>query len=102
MSLKQIPNEGIFGIDHAHGGKTCKHFNPGNKIKKQEKVENGAFSLKTICMELVHYINRGSKYTSQQVDELIHRMQRGVVGLQKTKHEMLEKKQQNVRKKGKK
>ncbi|MBP9717690.1 hypothetical protein KBD59_00115 [Candidatus Gracilibacteria bacterium] len=99
MSLKQIPNEGERKDNRAEQ-KSAKHFNPGNQIKQ---VPNGAFSLKSICLELVHYINRGSKYSYEQVDELIHRLQRGVIGLQKTKHEMLlQKKDKKLQKDSKK
>lgn len=82
MSLKLIP------VEHSGNGrgKKQKHFNPGGKIKENGHKEN---SLKSICLRLVHFINRGSKFTYQQIDELIMALQRSILNLQKKKQEIL-------------
>jgi len=86
MSLKLIPVE-----EKAAGGagKKQKHFNPGNKIKSTGDTD---FSLKTLCLRIVHFINRGSRFTYQQIDDLIMVLHRMILKLQKRKEEMAKKK----------
>ncbi len=88
MSLKLIPTE--TGNHGEANGKDIsrrngKQFNPGNKIKKNS-------SLKVMCLKLVHFINRGSRFTYEQIDELIMGMQSSILGLQKKKQEILKNK----------
>lgn len=92
MSLKLIPTEEAGKNGFSQNEKKRKHFNPGNKLK--HNGANGAHdsSLKNICLKLVHFINRGSKFTYEQIDELIINMQRSVLALQKKKQEVLRKK----------
>lgn len=101
MGLKLIPVEnGQYAASdgkHVLSGKRCKSFNPGNKIKKHCKQN----PLKGICMRLVHFINRGSKFTYQQVDDLIMTLQHSVLNLQKKKHEMMRDQSARLKKKRK-
>lgn len=97
MSLKLIPTEEAGKNGFSQNGKKQKHFNPGNKLKRNDNGKNdvsGAHdgSLKNICLKLVHFINRGSKFTYEQIDELIIGMQRSVLALQKKKQEAMRKK----------
>lgn len=88
MTLKLIPHElpEKNGNGNHPGGK---HWNPGNKIKKNN---NGV--LKNICLRLIHFINRGSRFTYQQIDELILVLHQSILGLQKKKQELLQNKRQ--------
>lgn len=95
MTLKIIPTEEAGSNDFCQNGKRQKHFNPGNKIKDKKASKDG--SLKNICLKLVHFINRGSKFTYQQIDELIMGMQKSVLSLQKKKQEAMKKKIKNVK-----
>lgn len=97
MSLKLIPTEEAGKNGFLQNGKTKKHFNPGNKIKKSNSGKNDARdgTLKNICLKLVHFINRGSKFTYQQIDELIMNMQKSVLALQKKKQEAMRRKIKN-------
>ncbi|GEM_PF-3777374 len=88
MTLKLIPVE---NVSRQGGQNGKKHFNPGNQIRKASKSEGG--SLKNICLRLVHFINRGSKFTYQQIDELIVALHRSILSLQKKKQEMMRRKQ---------
>ena len=90
MTLKLIPIEHSGGNGKNPNGKKTKHFNPGNQIHKHTK--NGGGSLKNICLRLVHFINRGSKFTYEQIDELIMALQRSILSLQKKKQEMMKRK----------
>lgn len=96
MSLKLIPTEEAGKNGFSQNGKKQKHFNPGNKLKRNgaNGSANGAHdsSLKNICLKLVHFINRGSRFTYEQIDELIINMQRSVLALQKKKQEAMKKK----------
>ena len=100
MTLKLIPTEEAGKNAFFQNGKKQKHFNPGNKLKRNDGGKNGAngahdSSLKSVCLKLVHFINRGSKFTYEQIDELIMNMQRSVLALQKKKQEVLKKKIRN-------
>jgi len=59
-----------------------KYFNPGQKIKKENP-------LKGICLRLVHFINRGTKFSYEQIDDLIMSLQHVILNLQRTKQEIL-------------
>ncbi len=95
MSLKEIPTEPQLPSTLQFAGQKQKGFNPGNKIKKAE----GGNPLKTICLRLVHFINRGSKFTYDQIDELIGALHQSILSLQKKKQEMLRQKNSGFRKK---
>lgn len=82
MTLKLIPLEP--GAEN-NRSKKQKHFNPGNRIKRPGKEH----SLKAICLKLVHFINRGSRFTAQQIDELIESLHRSILNLQKKKQELM-------------
>lgn len=90
--LKPIPVEGN-GSKKASG-----NFSRQQKQKSKvfsPHIEDGSPShhdehfLKNICLHFVHFINRGTKYTIQQIDELIMGLQRSVIRLQKKKHQLL-------------
>lgn len=89
MALKLIPVESGNERGNVDGQKKHKSFNPGNKIRVKRGKNK---SLKDICLQLVHFINRGSKFTYQQIDELIMGMQRSVLSLQQKKQEILKNK----------
>lgn len=89
MALKQVPMETNGNGQHFQGKKQ-KHFNPGNKIKKKSDGATG--TLKNICLKLIHFINRGSRFTYEQIDELIMAMQRTILNLQKRKQEIIKRK----------
>lgn len=99
MTLKLIPTEEAGKNGFSQNGKNKKHFNPGNKLKRAGNGKNAAHdgTLKNICLKLVHFINRGSKFTYQQIDELIMNMQRSVLALQKKKQEVMRKKIKNIK-----
>lgn len=82
MTLKLIP------VEHSGNGqgKKQKHFNPGNKMKRNGQKDSG---LKNICLRLVHFINRGSRFTYEQIDEIIMGLQQSILRLQKKKQEIL-------------
>lgn len=86
MSLKLIPVEKPANMPGGPGKKQ-KSFNPGNKIKKNGQGKD--HSLKGICLRLVHFINRGSKFTYEQIDDIIISMQQSILRLQKKKQEIL-------------
>lgn len=86
MSLKPIPEEPLAKFCNGSCGKKQKHFNPGDKIKRRSA--NRHISLKEICLRLIRFINRGSKFTCEQIDEIIMAMQQAILGLQQRKHEM--------------
>ena len=86
MTLKQIPIEEK-PENASKKQKQFKQFNPGNRIKKQP----GRHSLKDVCLGLVRFINRGSRYTYEQVDEIITGLQRSIFSLQQKKQEILKK-----------
>lgn len=90
MTLKLIPVENFGASENSQNGKKQKSFNPGNRIRKNSKSDGGG--LKNICLRLVHFINRGSKFTYHQIDELIMGLQRSILSLQKKKHEMMKRK----------
>lgn len=90
MALKLIPVEGAPGGGCAQGKKQ-KHFNPGNKIKKGASRGGQSGSLKHICLRLVHFINRGGKFTYEQIDDLIMGLQHSILNLQKKKQDILKK-----------
>lgn len=85
MSLKLIPNESL----PVERKKHTMAFNPGNAIKKEG---GDSFSFKELCLRLIHFVNRGSKYSLQQVDDIIVSLQHGVLKLQKKKQEILHQK----------
>lgn len=93
MSLKQIPfeeeakNAGHKKSGHAGHGKRHRHFNPGSGMHKAAAHDSP--SLKSICLKLVHFINRGSKFSYEQLDELIVYLHHSIIKLQKKKHELL-------------
>lgn len=84
MTLRPIPVEQTPKKKNAE-----RLFNPGNKIKKN----HADFSLKHLCLSLVHFINRGSRFTYSQVDELIGGLYRLILHLQRKKQDILKKKQ---------
>lgn len=101
MTLKLIPVEHGPKDESPAAGlrdkKNKKNFNPGSKLKVQSA--NSEDGLKSLCLRLVHFINRGSRFTYEQVDELITGMHHSILKLQKKKQEIL--KQKDSRKKGK-
>lgn len=97
MTLKLIPVErgssngsGAAFCPNNKQGKRQKYFNPGHQLSKKNCEKEA--SLKNICFRIVHFINRGSKFTYQQIDDLIMAMEHTVLGLQKKKREIIEKK----------
>lgn len=88
MSLKLIPVEETPRETRAKQ-KHLKHFNPGNGIKNTEQKH---FSLKDICLKIIRFINRGSRFTYEQIDELIESLQRSILNLQKRKQELIKEK----------
>lgn len=81
--MKLIPVEMSCQAEATMGKKQKqKYFNPGHKIKKQNP-------LKGICLRLVHFINRGTKFTYEQIDDLIMSLQHVILNLQRTKQEIL-------------
>ncbi|MBI4994166.1 hypothetical protein HZC21_00770 [Candidatus Peregrinibacteria bacterium] len=90
MTLKLIPTEEAGKNDFRQNGKRQKHFNPGDKLNRERAGKDG--SLKHICLKLVHFINRGSRFTYQQIDELIMGMQKSILSLQKKKQEAIKRK----------
>lgn len=100
MSLKLIPVEKQ--TEEPSDVAKQKGFNPlqkrlHNEAKKTSKLQEVTLQqqkdsgLKNVCMRLVHYINRGSRFTYEQVDELIVSLHRGILGLQKKKQEIIQK-----------
>lgn len=87
MTLKLIPIESTI---HGNSSGRHKHFNPGNKIKKNGKKKDTI--LKNICLRLVRFINRGSRFTYEQIDDLIVAMHHSILNLQKKKQDILKKK----------
>lgn len=89
MSLKLIPNESV----PAEGKKQNKTFNPGGGMKKSAANSKGTPSdgpsLKELCLRLVHFVNRGGRYTFEQVDDIIVSLQHGILKLQKKKQDIL-------------
>jgi len=86
MSLKPIPVEQpAKNTKKQDGKKHTQSFNPYMKKKKDEH------SLKNITLGLVRYINRGSKYTTNQIDEIIIGMQRSILRLQQDKQDSMKK-----------
>lgn len=103
MTLKLIPFENAPGNSNGggpspakRGDKKQKSFNPGGKIKK--KLSNNESPFKKICLQLVHFVNRGSKFTYEQIDELIVSLHHSILSLQKKKHEMLKEKNGRLKK----
>lgn len=84
MTLKLIPVE-----RSPQTSKDKKNFNPGVFLNKK-KNKNG--QLKNMCFKLIHFINRGGKFTYQQIDELIINMHHGILNLQQKKQEILKNK----------
>lgn len=102
MSLKLIPvetlrNENGNGKERSASSHKQKSFNPGSRIKKEGNGKTGP--LKNICLRLVHFINRGGKFTYQQIDDLILGMQSSILNLQKKKQEVMRNKTGKVPKK---
>lgn len=87
MSLKEIP------VENPSRSGQMEHFNPGSRLKKKNKKESG--SLKELCLKLIGYINRGRRYTYDQIDELVMGMHRSILDLQKKKHQILKKRRKN-------
>ncbi|PIQ78493.1 hypothetical protein COV82_00890 [Candidatus Peregrinibacteria bacterium CG11_big_fil_rev_8_21_14_0_20_46_8] len=93
MTLKPIPHESLAKSEqkkHSNRKKN-KNFNP--------KVSNTSSdtTLKTIVSGLVRFVNRGSKYTVEQIDDLIMAMQRSIIRLQKEKHSIMQKRERKKR-----
>lgn len=84
MSLKLIPVEPTTN----DCGKKQKYFNPRHKIKGSKRSGKD-FSLKGLCLSLIHFINRGSKFTYEQIDDLIMMLHKSILSLQKKKQEIL-------------
>lgn len=84
MTLKQIPLEN-YTREQSRGKK---QFNPGNKISKTTVSHPTGISLKSVCMNLVHFINRGNNHTIEHLEKMIVELQRLVIWLQKSKQEM--------------
>ncbi|MEK7523735.1 MAG: hypothetical protein AAB588_01765 [Patescibacteria group bacterium] len=89
MSLKPIPVE-PHSPASPNQRKKQKYFNPGHKIKNNGEQKEG--SLKGICLRLIHFVNRGSRFTYEQIDELIMSMQKSILNLQKLRQKTLKKK----------
>lgn len=88
MSLKLIPLE----LPGREGSRKQKNWNPGHKIAKTNaKGKNGASPLKSLCLRLIHFVNRGSRFTYEQIDELILTLHHAILNLQKKKQEILRK-----------
>lgn len=93
MTLKPIPVEPHSTASSSVGQrKKQKYFNPGHKIKNSAEQKEGSHSLKGICLRLIHFVNRGSRFTYEQIDELIMSMQKSILNLQKLRQETLKKK----------
>ncbi len=92
MTLKQIPLENCTH-DKVRGKK---QFNPGVKIKKTTVHHPMGLSLKSVCMNLVHFINRGNQHTVEHLEKMIEELQRLVLWLQKNKHEMTKSKKKKA------
>ncbi len=84
MTLKQIPLENCTH-DKVRGKK---QFNPGQKIKKTTIPHPMGISLKSVCVDLVHFINRDNRHTVEHLEKMIMELQRSVLWLQKNKQEM--------------
>lgn len=105
MTLKLIPVErasnngnGAFCQNNEKRKRSQKNFNPGHQISKKNREKDK--SLKNVCFRIIHFINRGSKFTYQQIDDLIMAMEHTVLGLQKKKREIIERKRRLADKKG--
>ena len=85
MNLKIIPLENC--SHETERGR--KQFNPGQKIKKSCVHHPMGLSLKSVCMNLIHFINRGNQHTIEHLEKMIVELQRLVLWLQKTKGEMV-------------
>ncbi|MBI2638690.1 hypothetical protein HYW83_03815 [Candidatus Peregrinibacteria bacterium] len=90
MTLKLIPVEHSGTNIGNHNGRKQKSFNPADRMRKNSKGDSGG--LKNICLRLVRFINRGSKFTYEQIDELIMALQRSILSLQKKKQEIMRRK----------
>lgn len=86
MNLRLIPIE----EEKTASSKKQKFFNPGNKIKKCRGKK--CRHLKDICLKLIHFINRGERFSFDQIDDLIISMQHSILNLQKKKQEILKNK----------
>lgn len=93
MSLKLIPHESV-PVEANEGKKQKKTFNPSGAMR----APTDGPSLKELCLRLVHFVNRGGKYTFEQVDDIIVSLQHGILNLQKRKQEILHKKIRKNRK----
>lgn len=91
MSLRLIPTEEPATSAHnaVAKNKSKKNFNPGSKLTKETASHD--VGLKAICLRLVHFVNRGSRYSYEQVDEIIGGLHQSILGLQKKKLELLKK-----------
>ena len=97
MTLKLIPVEPTSETRVFNNDAQPRDKHPtGNHTQKKNK--NSGKSLKNICFKIVHFINRGGKFTYEQMDELILSMQRSIVNLQKKKREIIEEKHRKARK----
>lgn len=90
MYLKIIPTEELDEKCASDPRKKTnkKSFNPSRKIEQ----EDGDAGLRSMCLRLVHFINRGSRYTYEQVDEIIIGLHQSILKLQKKKQNILKNK----------
>lgn len=79
MSLRPIPIEKLPNAEPRQGKKS---FNP-------PMAKRSGSSLKELCLRLIRFINRGGRYTVQQIDEIIMTLHRSILHLQKEKREIL-------------
>lgn len=96
--LKQIPFEEEQPRGAQRGGKQSgRNFDPRHKMK--HALEGTQVSLKSVCVDLVHFINRGETYTLEQVEKIITQLQRSVLVLQKKKTHIIKSKNARINKK---
>ncbi len=93
--LKQIPCEEESCNKGPRRGRSS--FNPAQKLKKHSCEAQHGFSLKEVCVDLVHFINCGEKYTLEHVEKVITQLQRSVIQMQKKKTDILKTKNEKIK-----
>jgi hypothetical protein len=91
--LKQVPLEEVFEIKPISGTSTStkqksKKFEPELK-NTNNKSSHGDRLVRKICIRFIGFVNRGKKFTFEQIDDLILGLQRVILHLQKQKHTLL-------------
>lgn len=79
-----------------------KQFNPGAQIKQAKKTSHDTSRLKELCLRIARFVNRGGKFSYEQVDDLITGMQSGILSLQRKKQQILVHRAQRTTKKKRK